>query len=154
MKKSIALAFLLLGLITFAQEKQANMKGKQVKTERNENFTAEQKATLQVKKMTLNLDLTSKQQTEIQKLVLEQAKKSEVKKNEMKAKREKGVKPTDEERFKNKSEMLDAKIAMKAEFKKILTPEQMAKFEEMRATRAEKMQNKRKQGQRKGNEEK
>jgi Spy/CpxP family protein refolding chaperone len=36
--------------------------------------------------------------------------------------------------------MLDEKIAMKTAFKKILTPEQMAKFEENLANRSEKMQ--------------
>ena len=58
----------------------------------------------------------------------------------MRAKRESGVKPTDEERFANQSQMLDEKIAMKTAFKKILTPEQMAKFEENLSNRSEKMQ--------------
>lgn len=149
MKKTIVLAFLLLGLITVAQEKPVNIKGKQVKMERHQNMTAEQKAELEVKRLTLNLDLTAKQQTEIQKLVLAQAQKKAVRQNERKEKRAKGQKPTDEERFLNKSKMLDTQIAMKAEFKKILTPEQMIKFEELKANRAEKMQERRKQGKRK-----
>lgn len=149
MKKTIILAFLLLGLITVAQEKPVNTKGKQAKMERHQNMTAEQKAELEVKRLTLNLDLTAKQQTEIQKLVLAQAQKKAVRQNERKEKRAKGQKPTDEERFLNKSKMLDTQIAMKAEFKKILTSEQMIKFEELKANRAEKMQERRKQGKRK-----
>lgn len=154
MKKTIVLAFLLLGLITVAQEKPVNIKGKQVKMERHQNMTAEQKAELEVKRLTLNLDLTAKQQIEIQKLVLAQAQKKAVRQNERKEKRAKGQKPTDEERFLNKSKMLDTQIAMKAEFKKILTPEQMIKFEELKANRAEKMQERRKQGKRKRNDSK
>ena len=130
------------------------MKNNQAKTERNQNLTVEQRAELQVKKMTLELDLTPKQQTEVQKLVLTQVKKREEMRNEMKSKKEKGEKPTDEERFNNKSKKLDEQIAMKAEFKKILTPEQMAKFEEINANRSEKMQEKRKQGKRKAIEKK
>jgi Spy/CpxP family protein refolding chaperone len=77
---------------------------------------------------------------EVKKLVLELAKKRETIKTEMRAKRENGLKPSDEERFANQSQMLDEKIAMKTAFKKILTPEQMAKFEENLANRSEKMQ--------------
>ena len=149
MKKLFVVAFLLVGLLIFAQEKPVQMKGKQAKMERNQNMTAEQKAELQVKKMTLDLDLSSKQQTEVQKLVLAQAQKKEVRQNEMKSKREKGQKPTDEERFNFKSERLDNQIAIKSEFKKILTPQQMTKWEELRANRKEKMQERRKQGKRK-----
>jgi Spy/CpxP family protein refolding chaperone len=154
MKKTIALAVLLFGLVTFAQERPADGKGKQAKMERRQDMTAEQRAELQVKKMTLELDLTPKQQTEVQKLVLAQAKKREAKQNEMKSKREKGEKSTDEERFNNKSQVLDEQIAMKAEFKKIFTAEQIVKFEENKANRSEKMQEKRNQGKRKGMEKK
>ena len=92
MKKLFVVAFLLVGLLTFAQEKPVQMKGKQAKMERNQNMTAEQKTELQVKKMTLDLDLSSKQQTEVQKLVLAQAQKREIRQNEMKSKRKKGQK--------------------------------------------------------------
>lgn len=146
MKKSIALAFLLLGLITFAQEKQVDGKGKETKRERFQDLTVEQKVELQVKKMTLELDLTTKQQAEVKKIVLEQAQKREVKKNEMKSKKEKGEKPSEEEVYNNKVKQLNEKIAMKAEFKKILTEEQMAKFEQMIANRSEKMAKKRNEG--------
>lgn len=154
MRKSIALAVLLFGLVTFAQEKPVDGKGKNAKTERSQTMTAEQRAELQVKKMTLELDLTPKQQIEIQKLVLAQAKKREAQLNEMKSKKEKGEKPTDEERFNNKSRILDEQIAMKAEFKKILTAEQMVKFEENSANRSEKMQERRRKGKREGMEKK
>ncbi|MBA4153752.1 Spy/CpxP family protein refolding chaperone [Flavobacterium sp.] len=141
MKNVIVTAILLFGLITFAQEGQINASnGRPARMGQKQNFTPEQRAELQVKRMTLHLDLNQKQQVEVKKLVLEQAKKRETIQTEMRAKRESGVKPTDEERFANQSQMLDEKIAMKTAFKKILTPEQMAKFEENLANRSEKMQ--------------
>lgn len=141
MKNVIVTAILLFGLITFAQEGQINANNaRPARMGQKQNFTPEQRAELQVKRMTLHLDLNQKQQVEVKKLVLEQAKKRETIQTEMRAKRESGVKPSDEERFANQSQMLDEKIAMKTAFKKILTPEQMAKFEKNLANRSEKMQ--------------
>mgnify|MGYP006957111526 FL=1 len=141
MKNVIATAILLFGLITFAQEGQINASnGRPARMGQKQNFTPEQRAELQVKRMTLHLDLNQKQQVEVKKLVLEQAKKRETIQTEMRAKRESGIKPSDEERSANQSQMLDEKIAMKTAFKKILTPEQMAKFEENLSNRSEKMQ--------------
>ena len=118
MKKLILVVALTLSSLTFAQ----NRKGSEM--------TPEQQAEIQTKRLTLDLDLNSNQQKEVKTILLEQAKKREAKMAEMKAKREKGEKPSADERFEMKNEMLDNQIEMKAKMKKILKPEQYKKWEE------------------------
>lgn len=120
MKKLILAIALVMTTLTFAQDR---------KQER-EKLTPEQQCELHVKKMTLDLDLDAQQQKEVKTIFLEQAKKREAKMAEMKAKREKGEKPSADERFEMKNEMLDNQIEMKAKMKKILKPEQYKKWEE------------------------
>ena len=92
--------------------------------------------------MTLDLDLDAQQQKEVKTILLEQAKKREAKMAEMKAKREKGEKPSADERFEMKNEMLDNQIEMKAKMKKILKPEQYKKWEENQDEKAAKAKEK------------
>ena len=65
MKKVLLLTFAMISLSAMAQEKQ--------KSERP-HYTPEQRATLQTKKMTLALDLSTTQQDQVLALELEQAK--------------------------------------------------------------------------------
>ena len=125
MKKMILAIALVATTLTFAQDRKA----------RGEKLTPEQQTELQVKKMTLDLDLDAKQQKEIKTILLEQAKKREAKMAEMKAKREKGEKPSADEKFEMKNKMLDNQIENKAQMKKILKPEQFAKWEEKQSDR-------------------
>ena len=125
MKKLILAIALVATTLTFAQDRKA----------RGEKLTPEQQTELQVKKMTLDLDLDAKQQKEIKTILLEQAKKREAKMAEMKAKREKGEKPSADEKFEMKNKMLDNQIENKAQMKKILKPEQFAKWEEKQSDR-------------------
>ena len=125
MKKMILAIALVATTLTFAQDRKA----------RGEKLTPEQQTELQVKKMTLDLDLDAKQQKEIKTILLEQAKKREAKMAEMKAKREKGKKPSADEKFEMKNKMLDNQIENKAQMKKILKPEQFAKWEEKQSDR-------------------
>ena len=127
MKKLILAIALVMTTLTFAQDRKQG----------REKLTPEQQSELHVKKMTLDLDLDAQQQKEVKTIFLEQAKKREAKMAEMKAKREKGEKPTADERFAMKNEMLDNQIAMKARMKKILKPEQFTKWEEKQADRKE-----------------
>lgn len=120
MKKLILAMALVMTTLSIAQDR------KQVR----EKLTAEQQSELHAKKMKLDLDLDDKQQKEVKAILLEQAKKREAKMEEMKAKREKGEKPSAEERYNMKNEMLDHQIEMKAKMKKILKPEQYKKWEE------------------------
>ncbi len=132
MKKLILAIALVATTLTFAQDRKA----------RGEKLTPEQQTELQVKRMTLELDLDEKQQKEIKTILVEQSKKRETKLAEMKAKKEKGEKPTADERFAMKNEMLDNQIAMKARMKKILKPEQFTKWEEKQADRKERIEKK------------
>ena len=132
MKKLFLAIALVATTLTFAQDRKA----------RGEKLTPEQQTELQVKRMTLELDLDEKQQKEIKTILVEQSKKRETKLAEMKAKKEKGEKPTADERFAMKNEMLDNQIAMKARMKKILKPEQFTKWEEKQADRKERIEKK------------
>jgi len=125
MKKLILAIALVATTLTFAQERKA----------RGAKLTPEQQTELQVKRMTLELDLDAKQQKEIKAILLEQAKKREAKMAEMKVKREKGEKPSADEKFEMKSRMLDNQIENKAQMKKILKPEQYQKWEDKQSER-------------------
>lgn len=103
-----------------------------------EKLTPQQRAELKAKRLTLALDLTDKQQKDIQKLVLDHELIKQEAHDKMKAGREAGKIPTADERYTMKSKMLDEKIAMKREMKKILTPEQFTKFEMLHKDRTSK----------------
>jgi hypothetical protein len=127
MKKVIVAVLLVVGMTTFAQER----------GEKRERLTPEQKVELQIKKLKLDLDLNDKQTADIKKIVVEQVKKRDAKRAEFDTKRAKDVKPTPEEMFQNKSQMLDEQIAMKAEMKKILNAEQYEKWQKIQAEKSE-----------------
>lgn len=132
--KKLLIAIVMLGALTsFAQERKTDQ----------DKLTPEQRVELQVKKMTLDLDLNDKQQKDIKKLLTEQAKKREEGKAKREAMKKVGTKPTSEERFAMKSKMMDEQIAFKAEIKKILSEKQMEKWEEHKEDRMEKMRNRR-----------
>lgn len=130
MKKLILAIALVTTTLTFAQNRKQG----------REKLTPEQQTELQVKRMTLDLDLDAKQQKDVKALLLEQAKKRTTKVEEMKSKRENGEKPTADEKYSIKNEMLNNQIEMKAKMEKILTPEQYKKWEEKRAAKKEKVE--------------
>lgn len=107
-----------------------------------EQFTPEQRSELQVKKLTLELDLNESQQKDIKAFIADKNTKMEAHRTAMKAMKEKGTKPTNEERFAMKSKMLDEQIATKKRMQKILNEKQ---FERWTALKEER------QGDRKGN---
>ena len=92
--------------------------------------------------MKLELDLNDKQIAEVKKIMSKQIEKREAKKAELKAKKAEGQKPTADERFALKNQMLDEQIVHKAEMKKILTAEQFSKWESNRDEAKSKMKNK------------
>lgn len=103
----------------------------QTKKEHKEALTPEQKVELRVKKLTLALDLNSKQQKEMKVLLLsketERQQVIEKLKLDNKAKKE----LTADERFAMKNNALDKKIEMKEEMKRILTKEQIEKLDKI-----------------------
>lgn len=139
MKNAIVMALMVIGFTSFAQEKETKKTERQARITERETMTPEQRADLRVKQMTLELDLTEKQRTEIKKIVLENSKKTDAKRAEMKAKKEEAKTMTADERYALQNERLENQIAMKAEMKKILTPAQFEKFEEKQAIQKQKM---------------
>jgi hypothetical protein len=108
MKKLIVAALLVVGLTTYAQEKEGRKAGR-------EKLTSKQKVDLQVKKMTKNLDLNEKQTKDVRALVTKQVEKREDIKAQIQAEKE----------------------AVSVEMKKILTAEQYAKWEKNRDEKIE-----------------
>ncbi|MGH2665679.1 hypothetical protein [Flavobacterium sp.] len=124
--KKIALAIALtlgLALNGTAQEKRS------IKKMDSEKMSAEQRNELQLKKMTLELDLTSAQQKEMAAVISEQNSKREAKMAEMKANKEAKKQLTANEKFEMKNKMLDEQIEHKAKMKKILNSSQFEKWE-------------------------
>lgn len=106
--------------------------------QRPEPLKPEQRAELQSKKMALALDLNDKQQKDVQQLLIENAKQRAEFRRQHMAERHAGKKLTADEKFAVRNKVLDERIAMKREMKKILTPEQFNKMQEMKAKRHQK----------------
>jgi hypothetical protein len=123
MKKLFVLALILVGTTIIAQERNR-------KPQRNEmeQFTPDQKNQLMLKKLTLELDLNNSQQKEMSAIISEKIAKKEAHKTEMKAMKEKGVRPTNDERFAMAMKNLDEQIATKKRVEKILNAKQFEKW--------------------------
>ncbi|UOK42590.1 MULTISPECIES: hypothetical protein [Flavobacterium] len=130
MRNVIIAVVMMISLATFAQDRKMG----------HDEFTPEQKAELQAKKMTLELDLNNKQQKDLKKLLTEQNKKREEAKAKRREMKDSDKKPTSDELFAIKSKMLDEKIAFRTEMKRILSEKQMEKWEELREKRMKQMQ--------------
>ncbi len=123
MKKLIVLALLLVGTTIIAQERSRKHQGNEM-----EQFSPEQKSQLMLKKMTLELDLNEAQQKEMSVMISDKIAKMKSHKTAMKAMKEKGVKPTNDERFTMQMKMLDEQIATKKRMEKILNAKQFEKW--------------------------
>ena len=137
MKKLLLIAIALITVNATAQEqkREAQRKDRMERSQQFKDFSAEEIATLQTKKMALALDLTEDQQKEIKVIHLEQAK---TRKTAMEARQkineeDKEAKPTKEERFNRANAQLDIKLAIKAKMKRILSKEQFEKWERSNA---------------------
>jgi protein CpxP len=128
MRKLVLVAALVVSTLTFAQER--GKKGK--------NLTPEQQVELHVKKMSKDLNLDANQQEQVKSILLENTKKREAKKAELKARRDKGEKLSKDEKATLENQMLDNQTEHKAQMKKILSAEQYIKWEEKFEKRSEK----------------
>lgn len=137
MKKLLVIA---LAIITI----QVNAQDKKERKHKGVDYTAEEIAQLQTKKMTLALDLTEAQQREVNIINLENAKARKAKMATRKAKKDSDVKPSKEEKLKMKNSRLDAQIANKQKMKSILNADQYTKWEKHQGKRNHK------KGKRKG----
>ena len=140
--KNLVNILVLVFAFTFtaqAQKKRGNMGSK---------LTIEQQTTLAVKKMTLVLDLSDKQQEQIKPIVMSKI----TNKNEFTEKRKTArinkQKPTSDEIFAIKNKQLDHQIIMKNSIKNILNEEQFEKFEKMHKSRTRMAKNKMKEKKR------
>jgi hypothetical protein len=136
MKKLLLIAIALITVNATAQEgkRERQNKGEHERVQQFKDFSPEEVATLQTKKMTLHLDLTDAQHKQIQAILLEQAK---ARKSKMEARKkmheEGGEKPSKEDRFNRANEQLDSRIALKSKMKNILSTEQFEKWERRNA---------------------
>ena len=145
MKKIITIALIaIIGVSSYAQER----KERQRRHEGNpmQKFTPEQLNQIMLKKMTLYLDLNASQQKEMSKIIAEQGAKREA---HLKDRKAKTTKPTSDEIFEMKSKMLDEQIAMNSKMKKILSPEQFKKWDEIKQHHREGMRKHDRSGMRK-----
>jgi hypothetical protein len=113
------LSILLIGLVTFTYAQNESNKP------RKNQFTTEQQAILQTKKMVLILDLNKLQESQL--LSLNQNRvdyKGKMKLSHKEAKLNE-EEPSTEQLFEMKIEMLDAEIRYQSEIKKILTEKQL-----------------------------
>merc|ERR1711916_244693 len=108
--------------------------------EKRPKLTVEQHTDLALKKMTLALDLSEKQQNQVEPLLKAQAEKRKAAMEKRKEMQKNNTKPSAEEVYKMQAERLDDQIAMKNRMKNILNKEQFEKFEKM--ARARKMKGK------------
>ena len=130
------LASILILVFAFTVTVQAQKKGKQ--NERGPKLTVEQNTNLAVKKMTLGLDLSEKQQSQIKPLINSQAAARKVTMESRKENRATNKKPSADEIYAMKSAQLDNQIAFKNKLRNILNKEQFEKFEQMKNNRKEK----------------
>ncbi len=131
MRKLILIA---LAFVTLQAAAQANQKEhRKAKAEQMKLMSAEDQATIAMKKLTLSLDLDEKQQSQVKEIMLEQAtnrKQKMAQKTEMKEVRE-TKSNAKAYNVKEINERLDKKIEVKQKMKTILNPEQYKKWEGM-----------------------
>ena len=126
MKKLVGLSVIV---ILFSLTMNAQVK--KGKKRQASEFTSEQIATLQAKKMALRIDLDANQQKAVHKVLLKAAEERQNFRKENMQKRKDGVKPTSEERFNMENIRLEKQLAHKNEMKKILNKDQYEKWQKV-----------------------
>ena len=88
MKKLMIIAIAFVTTIGFSQDRERNQQERQKMQQERQNLTPEQRAELNTKRLTIQLDLNEAQQNQMLNLQLEMAKERAAKKQQMKAKAE------------------------------------------------------------------
>lgn len=130
--KKIASILVLVFAFTLTTQAQKDRK------EKRPNLSIEQHTDLAVKKMTLALDLSEKQQNEIAPLIKAQAAERKAGMEKRKEARKNRTKPSADEIYAMKSKQLDGQIAFRNTMKNILNKDQFEKFEKMSKKRMHK----------------
>lgn len=128
MKKLLIIALALFTLQVSAQ--QGNKESKREHARQMQDLTPEESATLRAKHMTLNLDLSEKQQEQVYNLLLQGEKEREQMRAERKS-QTREQKLSKEEKLERQNARLDKQIDMKKKMKEILNAEQYAKWEKL-----------------------
>jgi len=115
--------------IAFLVSTTINAQGNKNKIGQKSEFSPEQQATLQTKRMILHFDLDKNQQKAVYNLKKKQAEERQKNVRNLKQSREKGVRLTSDERFQFQNNRLDRQLENKAKMKKILTKYQFEKWE-------------------------
>lgn len=144
MKQLLIIAIAFTTLQTIAQEDKKHKRHE--RTEIMKELTPNERATINTKRMTLELDLNESQKTQVQEIMLKNAIEQQEK---MKARKDKKGdeknKPSKEDYVKHVNERLDRQIEMKSKMKAILTAEQYKKWESSLSKRHKKGKQKRKE---------
>lgn len=136
MKKAMMIFLLAFGATIYAQPPGHKKDGPRNEMhQKMQELTPQQRAELKTKRMTLDLDLSPSQQSEILQLNLDLATQME----KRKAERKKQGEISANEMFERTSKMLDVKIATKKKLKSILTEAQFEKFEKSHVQRKKQM---------------
>jgi hypothetical protein len=138
MKKIVSILVLVFA-VTFTTQAQKK------RGERGENgskLTIEQHTTLAVKKMTLALDLSDKQQKQIKPLLMAKMAERKASMEKRKEARENKERPTADEMYAMQVKRLDHQIIMKNSMKNILNKDQFEKFEKMQKSKMRMAKNK------------
>ena len=143
MKKLSVILILALGMVFNTNAQQRKMK-------RKPNFTPEQKVELAVKKMTLALDLSARQQKQVAPLLKAQITEREAHRKQQMENRKSGKRPTSKELFAMQNKRLDDQIAFKNQMKEILDKDQFQRFEKVAHARKKEMRGKMKERMEKG----
>lgn len=130
------IASILVLVFAFSITTQAQ---KREKKQEHEKLSVNQQATLVVKKMALELDLSETQQQKLSPIISKQIEEKKAGFEKMKAARKSDKKPTADERYAFANARLDKQIAFKKDMKNILNKEQFEKFEKMKKSRKDKM---------------
>ena len=134
------IASILILVFAFTLTAEAQKKKKEQKTK----LTVEHRSNLAVKKMTLALDLSEKQQNQIKPLISAQIASKKAGMQKKKENRVAKTKPSSDEIYAMKSKLLDNQITFKNKMKNILNKEQFEKFEKMKKGKKRKGMKKRK----------
>jgi hypothetical protein len=128
MKKVITLFLLVFTFILSTQ-------GQNKKAKRASKLTIEQQTTLAVKKMTLALDLSEKQQNDIKPILMAKITERKMAIKKRKAAKKAKERPSANEIYEMKMKQLDGLILIKSKMKNILDEKQYERFEEMQKRR-------------------
>lgn len=129
------LASLLVLVFAFTLNAQAQ---KKYKRKHKEKMTAEQQASLAVKKMTLALELSASQERQVKPLVLARINNMRKAREIVKKHREEKKEISADDRYKMANAKLDNEIAFQRQMKSILNEAQYEKFQKMKKMRKHK----------------